>query len=221
MENTGSEKKIFREKTMEQLSAPEQLTGYLHVTGPGVWIVLVGLIILLAGLGVWGTFGRLVSKVTVPAQVENGTLYCFVLQDDLRMFDKNAGKTAAGTGADNAGADNTGADNAGADNAGAGNAGTDNAGTGNTEAGKTDAAKKEPDKIKIIIGDINMEADPRDAMTGTLDSSSDPELYSTGYLSAGKNVVVLTCDTTLKDGFYSAEVVTDELKPISLLFADK
>ena len=66
-----------------------------------------------------------------------------------------------------------------------------------------------------------MEADPKDAVTATLDSSSEPELYSSGYLTAGKNVVILTCDTTLKDGFYNAEVVTDELKPITLLFSDK
>ena len=95
MENTGSNKKIFREKSMEQLSTPEQLTGYLRVTGPGVWIVLAGLAILLAGLLVWGIFGRLVSTVTVPAKVENGKAYCYVLQDDLRLFDKDAGKKNA------------------------------------------------------------------------------------------------------------------------------
>ena len=187
MENTGSNKKIFREKSMEQLSTPEQLTGYLRVTGPGVWIVLAGLAILLAGLLVWGIFGRLVSTVTVPAKVENGKAYCYVLQDDLRLSDKNAGKKNA--------------DKQNADNQAAG--------------------KKDVDKIGIIIGDVHMEADPKDAVTATLDSSSDPELYSSGYLSAGKNVVILTCNTTLKDGFYNAEVITDELKPISLLFSDK
>ena len=182
MENTGSNKKIFREKSMEQLSTPEQLTGYLRVTGPGVWIVLAGLAILLAGLLVWGIFGRLVSTVTVPAKVENGKAYCYVLQDDLRLSDKNAGTK---------------------------------------NADKQDTGKKDDDMIGIIIGDVHMEADPKDAVTATLDSSSEPELYSSGYLSAGKNVVILTCDTTLKDGFYNAEVVTDELKPITLLFSDK
>lgn len=182
MENTGSNKKIFREKSMEQLSTPEQLTGYLRVTGPGVWIVLAGLAVLLAGLLVWGIFGRLVSTVTVPAKVENGKAYCYVLQDDLRLFDKNTGKK---------------------------------------NADSQDTGKKDDDMIGIIIGDVHMEADPKDAVTATLDSSSEPELYSSGYLSAGKNVVILTCDTTLKDGFYNAEVVTDELKPITLLFSDK
>ena len=192
MENTGSNKKIFREKSMEQLSTPEQLTGYLRVTGPGVWIVLAGLAVLLAGLLVWGIFGRLVSTVTVPAKVENGKAYCYVLQDDLRLFDKNTGKKNA-----------------------------DSQNAGSKSADKQDTGKKDDDMIGIIIGDVHMEADPKDAVTATLDSSSEPELYSSGYLSAGKNVVILTCDTTLKDGFYNAEVVTDELKPITLLFSDK
>ena len=192
MENTGSNKKIFREKSMEQLSTPEQLTGYLRVTGPGVWIVLAGLAVLLAGLLVWGIFGRLVSTVTVPAKVENGKAYCYVLQDDLRLFDKNTGKKNA-----------------------------DSQNAGSQSADKQDTGKKDDDMIGIIIGDVHMEADPKDAVTATLDSSSEPELYSSGYLSAGKNVVILTCDTTLKDGFYNAEVVTDELKPITLLFSDK
>ena len=192
MENTGSNKKIFREKSMEQLSTPEQLTGYLRVTGPGVWVVLTGLVILLACLLVWGVFGRLISTVTAPAEVENGTVYCYVLQNDLRLSDKDANKKK-----------------------------TDNQAAGNQAADNKNTDKKEVDKIDINIGDVHMQADPKDAEIVTLDSSFEPELYSSGYLSADKKVVILTCKTTLKDGFYDAEVVTDELKPISLLFSSK
>lgn len=162
LENREKEKKIFREKSMEQLSTPEQLTGYLHVTGPGVWLVLGGLIVLLSGLLVWGVFGRLVSTVTVPAKVESGEASCYILKDDIDLKD---------------------------------------------------------DDIKILIGDTELKADPDDTQEVTLDASYDPQLYSAGYLSAGRNVIILHCRTTLQDGFYSAEVVTDELKPISLLFS--
>ena len=79
--------KIFREKTMEQLSSPEQLAGYLKVTGPGVWFVLAGIIVLLAGMLIWGTFGQIISTVTVPARVEDGTLSCYILGADLPESD--------------------------------------------------------------------------------------------------------------------------------------
>ena len=98
---------------------------------------------------------------------------------------------------------------------------TDNQAAGNQAADNKNTDKKEVDKIDINIGDVHMQADPKDAEIVTLDSSFEPELYSSGYLSADKKVVILTCKTTLKDGFYDAEVVTDELKPISLLFSSK
>ena len=42
-------KQIFRKKTLERISSPEQLTDYLHVTNPGIW-VLFAVIILLLGV---------------------------------------------------------------------------------------------------------------------------------------------------------------------------
>ena len=81
------EDQLFREKSMEQLSTPEQLTSYLRVTGFGVWVVLAGIILLLAGLLIWGVFGRIVTRVTVPVQVENGVASCYVLTEDLDKED--------------------------------------------------------------------------------------------------------------------------------------
>ncbi len=164
MGNAEKNKKLYRDKAIENISTPEELSGYLRVTGAGVWIVLSGIIILLAGLLVWGFFGRIISSVTVPAKVENGTVWCFVLPADLGQSD---------------------------------------------------------DEIEIYIGDVELTADPKDAQTLTLDVSGDEELFRSGYLSAGKNVTVLRAQstTTLTDGYYDAEIVTDELQPIRLLFA--
>ena len=74
---------LFREKSMEQLNTPEQLTGYLRVTGPGVWLVLAGIIILLGGLLAWGVFGSIISTVTAPAVVREGDVRCYVLEEDM------------------------------------------------------------------------------------------------------------------------------------------
>ena len=81
----GTDNNIFREKSIEQLSSPEQLTGYLRVTGPGVWFVLAGVIILLGGMLVWGIFGRILKTVTAPALVKDGEAYCYVLTEDVNL----------------------------------------------------------------------------------------------------------------------------------------
>ena len=40
----------FRKKAMDRISSPEDLTGYLRVTSPGMWIVLAAVIALLVGM---------------------------------------------------------------------------------------------------------------------------------------------------------------------------
>ena len=62
---------VFRQKTLDRISSPEQLTDYLKVTSPGVWIVLVTAILLLAGLIVWATIGDLETTEKANIVVTN------------------------------------------------------------------------------------------------------------------------------------------------------
>ena len=48
---------LFRKKSLERLSSPEQLDDYIRVTTPPVWIVLIAVVVLLAGMIVWASFG--------------------------------------------------------------------------------------------------------------------------------------------------------------------
>ena len=48
---------IFREKSIERVSSPEALNDYIRVTTPSVWVVLIALVLLLAGMLVWSIFG--------------------------------------------------------------------------------------------------------------------------------------------------------------------
>ena len=58
---------VFRQKTLERISSPEQLTDYLRVTNPGLWAVLAAVVLLLAGLFAWSTVGTL--ETTADATV--------------------------------------------------------------------------------------------------------------------------------------------------------
>ncbi len=49
---------IFREKSMERVSSPEELNDYIRVTTPSVWIVLIALVVLLVGMLAWSIFER-------------------------------------------------------------------------------------------------------------------------------------------------------------------
>ena len=56
---------VFRKKTLERISSPEQLTDYLRVTNPGIWIVLAAVILLLAGILAWAAVGTLETRSDV------------------------------------------------------------------------------------------------------------------------------------------------------------
>jgi len=49
---------IFRKKSLDRISNPEQLNDYIRVTSPSVWLVLLALVILLIGILAWGVLGK-------------------------------------------------------------------------------------------------------------------------------------------------------------------
>ena len=57
MENENTT--IFRQKSIDRISSPEQLHDYIKVSSPGSWIVLTAIIVLLIGVLVWGLFGSI------------------------------------------------------------------------------------------------------------------------------------------------------------------
>ncbi|MBO7422931.1 MAG: hypothetical protein J6T99_06040 [Oscillospiraceae bacterium] len=68
------ENQIFREKSLERLSSPEELNDYLHVTNPAIWVVLVAVILLLSGLLIWSSFTAIESSVAGTAVADKGVL---------------------------------------------------------------------------------------------------------------------------------------------------
>ena len=62
---------VFRKKTLDRISSPEDLTDYLKVTNPGVWVVLAAVIALLCGIFVWSCVGTLETKEKASVIVED------------------------------------------------------------------------------------------------------------------------------------------------------
>ena len=74
---------LFRKKSVERVSSPEQLNEYIRVANPSTWIVLIAIVILLAGVVVWGVIGHL--ETTLPAAVvcENGEAVIYIKDADI------------------------------------------------------------------------------------------------------------------------------------------
>ena len=75
--------KIFREKSLNKVKSPENLDDYIRVANPGVWLLLISVLIRLAGACVWGIFGHIDSTVPVSVHVENGEMTCRIAPEDV------------------------------------------------------------------------------------------------------------------------------------------
>ncbi len=53
---------LFRKKSLDRVSSPEELNDYIRVTTPSVWLILIATIILLAGVLAWSVFGTVESE---------------------------------------------------------------------------------------------------------------------------------------------------------------
>lgn len=82
-------KQIFRKKSVDRMSSPEQLNDYIKVTNPGVWMALAAIVILLVGVCVWGVFGTLETKLSVAAVSQDGQTVLYVKEDDLSAVKEN------------------------------------------------------------------------------------------------------------------------------------
>ena len=80
---------LFRKKTLDKISEPDQLTDYLRVTKPVVWLVLAAIVVLLAGLIVWSFVGTVDITVNGDANVRDGEVR--VMLADNKRYGLDAG----------------------------------------------------------------------------------------------------------------------------------
>ena len=74
---------LFRKKSLERISSPEQLNSYIRVSTPSVWLLLTAIVILLAGVCVWGVFGHMDTTLPVVAIAQNGSVNAWVRETDV------------------------------------------------------------------------------------------------------------------------------------------
>jgi hypothetical protein len=73
---------LFRKKSIERISSPEQLNDYIRVANPSIWLVLGAVVILLVGVIVWGVIGHLDTTLPVAMVAEGGEAVLYVKEAD-------------------------------------------------------------------------------------------------------------------------------------------
>lgn len=78
------DEKLFSKKSLDKVKSPESLDDYIRVSNPGVWLLLVSIIVLLIGAVAWGIFGHIDSTVSATVRVENGVAVCYIPETDVK-----------------------------------------------------------------------------------------------------------------------------------------
>lgn len=69
---------IFRQKNIDKINSPESLNDYVKVTNPSVWIILIGVVVLIAGAMVFGMIGEIDTNVYAAIEVTDGVATAYV-----------------------------------------------------------------------------------------------------------------------------------------------
>lgn len=77
---------VFRKRSLDRISSPEQLDDYIRVASPRMWAVLAAVVVFLAGAVIWAVFGHIESTVSGVAIVENGSCTVYVSQQKASLL---------------------------------------------------------------------------------------------------------------------------------------
>ena len=85
---------VFRKKSLDRISSPEQLNSYIKVSNPSIWLILSALIIIIVSVIIWSVSGNITTKVSTNAIVKSSedtpdTLICYVLPEKASNMKKN------------------------------------------------------------------------------------------------------------------------------------
>lgn len=76
------EETLFRQKSLDKVKSPDNLSEYIKVVNPSVWVLLASVLVLLLGLCCWGIFGSVQTVIAAQVQCDNGESICVLSQED-------------------------------------------------------------------------------------------------------------------------------------------
>lgn len=77
---------IFRKKSLERISSPEEIDKYMKVTSPSMWLLMVAIVLLLMAAVIWSITGRIETTMDISTYSENGKVKVLILAEDMNQL---------------------------------------------------------------------------------------------------------------------------------------
>jgi hypothetical protein len=78
---------LFRKKNIEKISSPEQLNDFIKVSKPSIWLILIAIILIIVGVGIWSVSGKLETRESAVISVSNGEGHIYLTYDQVGKVD--------------------------------------------------------------------------------------------------------------------------------------
>lgn len=59
----ADKKNLFRQESLDRIESPEKLDQYIKVSNPGTWILILALLLVVLGAGIWAFTGSLPETI--------------------------------------------------------------------------------------------------------------------------------------------------------------
>ena len=80
-------KQLFKKSSIDKVSSPDQLQDYVRVANPGLWMVISAIVILLAGVVVWGFIGKIDTTMTTAIVTDGGNALMYIGESDVEKLE--------------------------------------------------------------------------------------------------------------------------------------
>lgn len=152
---------IFRDKSIERISSPDQLNDYVRLSNPGVWFILSAIMVILIGACIFGALGHIDSSVPAVGIAKDGKMVCLVKKEFGNRFTQD---------------------------------------------------------MKLKIDDREYNVSVRSPKPVTVWDTTDPYALFIGDMQPGEWVYEMDVEGSFTDGAYAADLVTEEVSPVTFLF---
>lgn len=88
---------IFRDKPMERVASADRLNDYVKLSNPGLWFILIAVVIILAGACIFGLVGHIDSCVPCVAISDGQHTVCWVKKEYDDRFSEDMAARIDGT----------------------------------------------------------------------------------------------------------------------------
>ena len=78
---------LFRKKSIDKISSPEQLDDYLRVSTPALWLILSAIAAFLAGVIVWAGMAHLETVINTVGDMENQQIQVWLTGSDAEKVE--------------------------------------------------------------------------------------------------------------------------------------